>query len=550
MAAGAALGSPHGRSAGNMAACTPESSFCSDSALVAPAEPATEAALPGACPTSSRDYLWSPASSSEASSQGAAAAAGSAEPGPHTAAAAAATSRPVTPVPEAEAASEHPAPLGADVIPFGEPGSPAALPFVSSPPALPPLHPLGMLDALSMPPALQDVQAPAAAEANASASSPPGPSEEPEGAEQEQQGERSRMLFAQPICRLTSAVPSASGDPKRNAPCPRFGHTAVVYKDQMVVYGGRDARCHDDVWTYSFLTQQWQKIDTTSEEGRPRARAGHTAVVHKSTMYVFGGVAEREGGSHTLWLNDLWTLDLESWRWAQVRCRGGMIPDTRKGHTAVATRRSMVVYGGGQDDQTMHGDLWEFVFATQKWLQRSTTGHTPQARMYHVAVMGPANRMIVFGGRADTTPGFLNDVFEIDLSNYVCTELNPTGPVPTHRMCSTAVYHNYTLAIFTGGSYAYHEDSHQLDLRKMEWMPIDNVRFGGRTRPTTVKWRNTVLTFGGCVHSGNGYVNDCIELELEPMSLKQLMKQALLEHRGMLKGERGIPEALLDYIDD
>lgn len=357
----------------------------------------------------------------------------------------------------------------------------------------------------------------------------------------------SRTLFAQPICRQTSAVPkpaSVGGC----APCPRFGHTAVVHKDLMIVFGGRDSKCYDDVWTYCFVNKSWRHVEIPEQE-RPRARAGHTAVVFNGAMYMFGGVAEEEagGGSHTLWLSDFWMLDLNTWRWSEVRPRGVGRPEKRKGHTAVVYKRSMFVFGGGQDESRMNRDLWEFNFTTSKWIERHFTGHEPQERMYHVSAVGHGGKMLVFGGRAQTSTGFLNDLFEIDLGTFKCQLLTPSGPAPTHRMCSTAVYHNHTFAVFTGGSYAYLEDSYQLDLRKMQWMPIES-RVGGRTRPTTVKWGNTILTFGGCVH-GNGYVNDFIELELEPMSLKQCVKQYLTENRITLR-DPGIPKGIIDFLDE
>eukprot|EP01062_Namystynia_karyoxenos_P036374 TRINITY_DN2648_c0_g2_i1.p1 TRINITY_DN2648_c0_g2~~TRINITY_DN2648_c0_g2_i1.p1 ORF type:complete len:597 (+),score=150.73 TRINITY_DN2648_c0_g2_i1:93-1883(+) len=553
----------------------PDCPLCGGEAPCPPGDVVSEAALPGAYATAASDFLWSPA----AASSPVASAASSEAAAPRPAAAAAAPAAAASPVAGAAAAAGCPgesapasptslppqcpvlhsrsgSPVPADsvedhvAVPFaGEPQSPVGMvPFLSSPMAMPGPHELASMAMLD-PTHMQMPQALGEAHTELSATVEPAWEQgDGEDAEAEVQCAARRMLFAQPICSLRSAVPPA--DAAQSHPCPRFGHTAVVYKDQMVVFGGRDARCYDDVWTYCFLTKQWKRIPPSSADARrPRPRAGHTAVVHQGRMYVFGGVAEQElGGHHTLWLNDLWMLDLETWRWEQIRSRGGGVPAPRKGHTAVVNRKSMFIYGGGQDDQTMQGDLWEFSFATHKWVPRRFTGHEPQPRMYHVAVAAAGGRMIVFGGRAQTSTGFLNDLFEINLSTFKCEALTASGPAPTHRMCSTAVYHNHTIAIFTGGSYAYLEDSHQLDLRKMQWIPIDDVRFGGRTRPTTVKWRNTVLTFGGCVH-GNGYVNDFIELELEPMSLKQCMKQFLIDHKSILKGER-IPDSLVDYIDD
>eukprot|EP01064_Diplonema_japonicum_P015417 TRINITY_DN2314_c0_g1_i1.p1 TRINITY_DN2314_c0_g1~~TRINITY_DN2314_c0_g1_i1.p1 ORF type:complete len:430 (+),score=66.43 TRINITY_DN2314_c0_g1_i1:79-1290(+) len=352
------------------------------------------------------------------------------------------------------------------------------------------------------------------------------------------------QLFLQPVCRQKYEAPPTEG--KGVAPCPRFGHTAVVYNNDMIVFGGRDAKCLGDVWLFNFVSKKWAKAPVPSISPAPCSRAGHTAIVHNGKMYIFGGVSNQETDN---WLNDMWALDLSTYTWeAIVYSNIFQIPEGRKGHTAVVLRDSMIVFGGGQDDRTLQNDLWEFNLKTSTWSEHVVTGFSPSARMYHVAVVIPGEKMIVFGGRAHTSTGFLNDVleFSISSSSSLCTELHPTGPPPTHRMCSTAIYHNHTVAIFTGGSFSYLDDSHQLDLRKMQWSLIEDVTFGGRTRPTTVKWKNTVLTFGGCVHV-DGYVNDFVEVELEPMSLLQTMREFILEKN--LEDREGMPPALVDFID-
>eukprot|EP01061_Rhynchopus_euleeides_P040725 TRINITY_DN7018_c0_g1_i2.p1 TRINITY_DN7018_c0_g1~~TRINITY_DN7018_c0_g1_i2.p1 ORF type:complete len:438 (+),score=115.69 TRINITY_DN7018_c0_g1_i2:60-1316(+) len=355
---------------------------------------------------------------------------------------------------------------------------------------------------------------------------------------------RRPRVFRQPVTRQKFEVPCNDG--KRPAPCPRFGHTAVVHNDDMVVFGGRHSICLGDVWSFNFKTRCWKALCETNFV-RPSPRAGHTAVVYGGKMFVFGGVGDRTADN---WLNDMWMLDLETFQWECVSNGTGAVPAGRKGHTAVVCKGSMFIFGGGQDDATLHNDIWEFRFETLTWKQRTITGLSPTARMYHVAVLVPGDRMVVFGGRAQTKSGFLNDLLEVRLNpgDTVCEVIKhcPTGRAPTHRMCSTAIYHDNTIAIFTGGSVSYLDDSHQLDLHNMRWSKIEDVTFGGRTRPTTVMWGNTILTFGGCVHS-NGYVNDFVEVELEPMSLLQMGRLFLLEN-GISQRE-GFPASLVKYID-
>eukprot|EP01059_Diplonema_ambulator_P011473 TRINITY_DN21408_c0_g1_i1.p1 TRINITY_DN21408_c0_g1~~TRINITY_DN21408_c0_g1_i1.p1 ORF type:complete len:417 (+),score=95.17 TRINITY_DN21408_c0_g1_i1:43-1293(+) len=341
----------------------------------------------------------------------------------------------------------------------------------------------------------------------------------------------SKCLFKQKLRRHIVK----EGHPE-HTPKARFGHTAVVHRDSMIVYGGRDNRCFDDLWQLCLKTKVWREIKQSAQ--RPIPRAGHTAVVHKDKMYVFGGVADH-AGVHNWWLNDLWVLNLETYEWSRIPSLGCLTPDRRKGHTAVVHNDKMYVFGGGQDDLNnpllLFNDIWELDFETERWTACDYGGEIPEPRMYHTCVMGDAQNMVLFGGRAEG--GFLNDVYELDLSRMRARLVRVKGTPPENRMCSTAIYHNKTLAIFTGGAFTYFEDSHQLNFETMTWGTVDSdIKFGGRTRPTTVKWKNTVVTFGGCV-TGNGYVNDYVEIELEPLSLQQ----HLLHHLSSYDLRKDIP---------
>eukprot|EP01063_Lacrimia_lanifica_P029969 TRINITY_DN4681_c0_g1_i1.p2 TRINITY_DN4681_c0_g1~~TRINITY_DN4681_c0_g1_i1.p2 ORF type:complete len:443 (+),score=153.52 TRINITY_DN4681_c0_g1_i1:155-1483(+) len=366
--------------------------------------------------------------------------------------------------------------------------------------------------------------------------------QEPAPEKEKEEGSNEGQLFTQKVKGVSVVTGQTEG-----LPTPRFGHTAVVHENDMIIFGGRDASCNDDVWVYNFPTKVWKKVPITGE--KPKARAGHTAVIIRGHyMYMFGGVAEQtSNGSHSCWLNDLWSLNLKTFHWTMLRSKGGHVPGKRKGHTAVTHRESMFVFGGGQDDLTLYNDLWEYNHVTHKWIPRKYTGYSPQERMYHVASTS-GSRMIVFGGRALTKQGFLNDTFELNLNSFVCRQLQTKGTPPTHRMCSTAACHNGLFAVFTGGSLSYLVDSYQLDLRKMEWSLIENVSFGGRTRPSTVRWNNTILTFGGCVE-GNGYVNDYFEVELHPRSLKHTIKQFILDKKLEFEPE-DLPASIQTFIEE
>ena len=57
----------------------------------------------------------------------------------------------------------------------------------------------------------------------------------------------------------------------------------------------------DDVWKLELTTSVWSQIFPAGNP--PAARHGHTAVLYGNNMVVFGG----RGGNH---LNDVWQLEL------------------------------------------------------------------------------------------------------------------------------------------------------------------------------------------------------------------------------------------------
>ena len=133
--------------------------------------------------------------------------------------------------------------------------------------------------------------------------------------------------------------PSTPSKVEGSLPEARTDHSFVRYKNRFYVYGGRDeVQIFKDIHEYHILTNTWRQISHQSnprsdevhrimlsyEEESPTAmlenvsfvsepniRFGHTAIVHKSLMYVFGGW----DGTETL--NHLNGFDLEKKVWLE-----------------------------------------------------------------------------------------------------------------------------------------------------------------------------------------------------------------------------------------
>ncbi|CAE8587159.1 unnamed protein product [Polarella glacialis] len=76
-------------------------------------------------------------------------------------------------------------------------------------------------------------------------------------------------------------------------PVGRFGHSAVVYRSGMFVFGGWDGHdTLDDLYEFSVTTSQWYSVPGRGDV--PQSRYRHSAVVYGCCMFVFGGVDKRQ----------------------------------------------------------------------------------------------------------------------------------------------------------------------------------------------------------------------------------------------------------------
>lgn len=97
-------------------------------------------------------------------------------------------------------------------------------------------------------------------------------------------------------------------------PCPRAGHAAVSYKTYMYIYGGcnEDNDRLNDIWRLDLTKFDWEEIKIKDEV--PTGRSGHSAVVYKDTMIVFGGLKDLIKET-----NDMYTLDLTTHSWNMIQ---------------------------------------------------------------------------------------------------------------------------------------------------------------------------------------------------------------------------------------
>ncbi|KAM3607726.1 uncharacterized protein V6R79_012639 [Siganus canaliculatus] len=178
-----------------------------------------------------------------------------------------------------------------------------------------------------------------------------------------------------------------TSSPQAQMPSNRKGHSAVVIGSAMLVYGGLvDMKgSSQDFWSLDFDTMAWSQLsDTQRGSVGPGPRHCHSATAHQSCMYLFGGLKGlREQ-------RDFWRWNSSSHTWTSLRNKSG--PSRLMGHAAVAYKDSMLVFGGGETQNSPMNCLWRYSFTTQTWGQvAALPGSKPPEKIHHCCTgLGPS----------------------------------------------------------------------------------------------------------------------------------------------------------------
>ncbi|KAG1673667.1 hypothetical protein FOA52_010535 [Chlamydomonas sp. UWO 241] len=133
--------------------------------------------------------------------------------------------------------------------------------------------------------------------------------------------------------------------PSGVAPPPRGGHTAVLIRRRLYVFGGEDPhrRALGDLWCLDLDDMAWVKPATTGRA--PPPRSAHAAASYDGRyMLLFGG------GSVATCFSDLHVLDTHAqpMQWSQPFVGGAKV-SPRAGHSSVVVGSTWYIVGGGNN---------------------------------------------------------------------------------------------------------------------------------------------------------------------------------------------------------
>ncbi|KAK8885931.1 hypothetical protein M9Y10_041389 [Tritrichomonas musculus] len=124
----------------------------------------------------------------------------------------------------------------------------------------------------------------------------------------------------------------------------RIHHTCCAYEEFIVIYGGVNpknrGKLYSDIHFYSVDTGEWFISDPTILTPEPRYK--HSAVVYKNLMIIHGGIS---AVNHAV-LNDTWCYNFLNGKWTIINLKNLRIVVPRFGHAAAIVNRFMFILGG------------------------------------------------------------------------------------------------------------------------------------------------------------------------------------------------------------
>eukprot|EP00898_Chlorokybus_atmophyticus_P001356 jgi/Chlat1/2220/Chrsp17S02544 len=277
-------------------------------------------------------------------------------------------------------------------------------------------------------------------------------------------------------------------------PTARSGHVTVAlpdsHPDDVLVFGGyveyepsmAGRKVNNDAYVLNIAEKRWKRLDFGNQE-LPEPRLTSQAVVVGDTMWLLAGWNPNNRGGEDEFLDDVWTLDLHSYKWRRVHLQGSQMPRISR-FQAVAVGDKIYIHNHRSLESVCILDT------SKETLQKSrVAGNVPSSRGLHNMVH-VNNKLWVFGG-ADNGGLMNNDVHYLDLDTMIWTKPEASGNWPSPRAAAGAAALHNKVFVFGGacrangsdansGGLVPLDDLHALDTESCRW---ETVQLKGSTKP-------------------------------------------------------------------
>ncbi|CAK9103509.1 Dynein alpha chain [Durusdinium trenchii] len=169
-------------------------------------------------------------------------------------------------------------------------------------------------------------------------------------------------------------------------------------KDEAGLVNFEEEQFLEDPWTKnsSEFADFWNEDEDASKG--PAPRGNHSTCLYENTIILFGG--HGGFGYQRKAFNDVWALNLDSFRWTELLCHGNP-PAPRSGHCAFQKDGFVYIFGGW-NGESQFNDLFMLDVENKDWSDVDLNWSVPRWNMAVQLVEAiPSWRVFVFGGSAD-----------------------------------------------------------------------------------------------------------------------------------------------------
>jgi hypothetical protein len=209
-------------------------------------------------------------------------------------------------------------------------------------------------------------------------------------------------------------------------PSAAAGASACVAGDLMLIFGGDTGnKVTNELFAFEFLNSKWYKVEDTRNDITVQGRRDHSAVVFEDKMMVFGGFGRVSDELEFI----QFSATTKSWSLVPIAAEC-TIPERRGAHCCALYHHFMFVFGGMHHRKFLN-DLHVFNILTGVWTEVTIEGPArhaiPAKRGFGVsAICG--HQWFMHGGTDDVD--LFRDFFSLDC-NELCKAADPTFVPPS-----------------------------------------------------------------------------------------------------------------------
>lgn len=335
----------------------------------------------------------------------------------------------------------------------------------------------------------------------------------------------------------------------------------ALWQDQIYLVGGGYASLTPEpelLWKYDLLRSEWTLLRDSPRS--PCVRSGHSVVVFDNKLWLFGGYSD----TLVQYFRDMYTYDFLTGQWEPVE-QEGVEMECRAWHSVTVVGDTMLLFGDNGDcEQSKEnpGSLYGFNFKTRTWTEFSTTGEPPAPDDVQDITEFNGKLYVLCLNYADSNNTMA--MFCLDLSDRKWSMIRTKGQVPCGRIGCTATVLDGKWIVHGGFPRVFRQpqswdivgDTYEFDFSTHSWSVIihPNASLLPRGGHVAVAWKDSLVFMGGTTTSGKpdhtvSYIGTgtyCTEVELMwkcPLPPNSTNRANRVHNLDMLKG---ISELYLD----